>query len=108
MSTVDISKIEVGDRITLGGEFVVVQVTSDLPPARPIQIRNADCNYTWLTPDMITAHHPKPKPLAVGDRVQRDYGGSTGTLLAVDGKDAWVRWPTGCSTTTIDHLERVS
>lgn len=107
MPDIDISKIEVGDELDLRVKVKGVE-RPGCNDKLVILVSDGAGSWSWIGLDIITAHHPKPKPLAVGDRVQRDYGGSTGTLLAVDGKDAWVRWPTGCSTTTIDHLERVS
>lgn len=61
---VDVSKIQPGDKITLGGEFEVQDVDAESG-----NVRITDHGW-WVTSSWITAHHPKPKPLGVGDRVK--------------------------------------
>lgn len=113
---VDVSKIQVGDKITLGGEFEVIAVHTN--PARPTVGVIIDGSERLIGMDIITAHHPKPKPLAVGDRVRKlvlDLGDDGNQriyeITAID-SDGWVlmkdRGPSSRVTSSLAFLERVS
>lgn len=83
---VDISKIKVGDTIEVVGRFAVKAI--DLGDAAlPVQVKFYDDDRQgvcgWFPSHVITAHHPKPKPLGVGDRVKTDSGATVYEILAL-------------------------
>jgi hypothetical protein len=63
--------------------------------------------YAWVARSEIV--HVDPRPLQVGDKVRVTTGTrERGELIAVDGTEAWVKWPSGCrSTWLLSNLARV-
>ena len=83
--TIDISKIKPGDKVTL----VPLEVAECDASNDPIRVWLG--GGVWVTADQIAAHHPAPREIGVGDRVKASDG-TVGTVRAVDGREAWVRW----------------
>ena len=68
---VDVSKIEAGDEIE-----VRLRVINNDPGQAGLLVDNGMPNGGRISraSGLITAHHPKPKPLAVGDKVKDESG----------------------------------
>jgi len=89
--TVDISKIKIGDIVT-------VTMTVIKPPAQyqdflmaPGPEPSATSPYYYIPATSILTHTPKPQPIEVGDRVS-NLNGSHGTVVWIDDEDVWVRY----------------
>lgn len=59
--TVDISKINVGDTVTVSHE--VIQIDDDAK--FPVRISP----FAWVSLERIVSHHPKPREFKAGDKV---------------------------------------
>lgn len=86
--TVDITKIQPGDEITI--RCRAYERRADGWVVRAL----SDAKDTYIKPEYIIGH--APKPLAVGDRVRSNqYGAVVLTILAIDEEWAWLR-DSGC------------
>lgn len=90
---------KVGDGITPLGNALVVPTAGRLDDyAEPSLFIDAKA----LLP------HPNP-PIKVGDRVRATTNGRVAKVLAVDGGEAWVKWPDGTrGTWSLADITRVS
>ena len=82
---IDVSKIRVGDKITIYADVMEIDHGSKMP------IRIGD--NSWVEYSDIATH--TPREFKAGDRVQPinpHEGSNTGTILCVDGNEAWVKW----------------
>jgi hypothetical protein len=89
--SVDINKIEVGDKVTL----VPLEVMEIHPTTVKLKSGGGP---TYATADMITGHHRKPKEIKVGSRVRVQLPGVRGTVQHILQDRAWVRWDAGYHT----------
>lgn len=108
----DISKIKPGDEVLL--RFVVSAAPSgvhwphvEIDPSGQLDGGVSEGSYLSAGLAAIAGH--TPKTLAVGDRVKY-LGQVLGTIIAVDGPEAWVRFASDDerSTYRLSDLERVS
>lgn len=103
MSDVDLSKIKPGDEIT-------VRVRAFEPRNGGWAVRALpNPTQTFIRAEDIISH--VPKTLQVGDRAQPKRGewrsGDPGTIVAIDGGDAWLKRESDHSTYRLDDLERL-
>ena len=86
--SVDISKIQPGDKVTL--------VPLEVLDVGSITLKlKTGVGPIYFFPDLIAAHHPAPREIKVGDRVRVDRSVRVATVRAVDNDQAWVRWNDG-------------
>lgn len=105
--TIDISKIRVGDDVTV--RAIVTEVGS-----RGTAIRVQPPSFTssgdqWISIDDVTSH--TPQPLSFGDTVRGPFISATGVIRAIQGGFAWVDCGTDddplMQTVELGKLERV-
>ena len=88
MMTVDISKIKIGDTVTIRASVTYSQHGE-------LRIDLGGCRIP-LQEDEIVTHTPKPRPIEVGDRVRhRDDLGVFGTIVCIADEEAWLRYNGG-------------
>lgn len=93
---IDISKINVGDEVTVKAKVIQIDRKHT---AEPVRLNGG----SWVLGKDIIAHHPKPREFKPGDRVTA--GGSHPlVLVAMDGSEAWVKTPTGNFTVDVSDL----
>lgn len=63
--TVDISKIRVGDKVTL------TQSVVDTLDGDRLRVRHPTGWFEWVGPELITEHYPKPLEIEAGDTVRQ-------------------------------------
>lgn len=107
--TVDISKIKVGDEVTVRGvcaraAYMVGHrndsIYIDFPAVTAL------ANTAWIDADRIVSH--TPRPVAIGDKVRERPNGQHGEVLGLHGVQAWVRWGVNdFATTYAEGLERL-
>jgi hypothetical protein len=86
---VDISKIKLGDMVTL----VPLEVAEDPTGSGYIRLVTAGSNsFVWFEQDQIAAHHPAPRKIGVGDRVRSSPTSVKGTVEHITRGKAWVVW----------------
>jgi hypothetical protein len=88
---IDVSKIRVGDEVTVRAKVVEVSTASEIAAgSRPVRIM-----FPWLDRDEIVSHHPAPREFKPGDKAIAYDAVSDSkdicNVLAVDGAFAWVR-----------------
>lgn len=81
--TVDVSKIKVGDKVTLV-PLEVVEVC-----AGRVRLNHKNGWLHWVSFDHIAAHH---REFQVGDRVKHATIGAHGTIEHIARDKAWVMW----------------
>ena len=92
---IDISKIRVGDKVTL----VPLEV-SNITHGQ-FQVRDNECNYAYYSADKIVAHHPKPRALEIGQQVLKmdDIYGAAVTgpwvVIGIHKRKVWLGSPEG-------------
>lgn len=103
MSVIDVSKIKLGDEVTVRAH--AISGYGDLLAVRVTQRGRLDPLHITIPVSAIISH--TPKALAVGERVK--FAGNpnsiTGEVIARDDRLAWVRWD-GTSE-RYDGLERL-
>ena len=85
---IDISKINVGDEVTVRARVIQIDRKHT---AEPVRLNGG----SWVLGNQIIAHHPKPREFKPGDRVTiRDIRSDkrvVGVILAIDDACAWVK-----------------
>ena len=90
--TIDISKIQVGDTVTLGPfEVTRRDATSGYVS---VWIGGGNCAFN---DDHIATHTPKPRELKVGDWVTASST-TQGLIVGIDEHLAWINWGGGSRT----------
>lgn len=92
---IDLSKIRVGDEVTVRGEVTVVH--HDDP--HPIRLHGG----TWVKRKDIVAHHPKPREFKPGDPVYWFEKGAY-KIVAIDGGQIWIKGRNGNLTAMVEDL----
>lgn len=86
--TIDLTKIKVGDKVRLGGEFEVGRAEIDA-----VRIVAASGGTLWVYADMIAEHIPAPKQFAIGQKVKFTRNGNDFEVRGQDGDTLLVRSP---------------
>lgn len=105
--SVDVSKIKVGDEVTVRATVRANDGSDDLPVcAAPVNSSSTDYEW-WFRPDDILSH--TPKGFAVGDRVKVRGDEAEGEIKAVWADSAWVLFTTDNEPVTLPNscLERL-
>lgn len=93
---IDISKIKVGDEVTVRAKVIQIDRKH---VAEPVRLNGG----SWVLGNQIIAHHPAPREFKPGDRVIIG-GSSTLVLVAMDAGEAWIKTPTGHFTADVSEL----
>jgi hypothetical protein len=82
---IDVSKIRVGDEVTVRAKVTIVHHDD---PRNPIRLHGG----TWVTRGDIFAHHPAPRQFKPGDRVlDNGYSGPVAWFIVhVKDGSAWI------------------
>lgn len=83
--SVDISKIKVGDIVTVQMRVAEVDPEDDITPLR---LTHDDLEEVWVPGSAIVSH--TPRELEVGETVEGPFV-ATAVILGIDGDTAWVR-----------------
>ena len=96
----------------------LVEIGAALAAGKPVHLIG-EPNHSWVAHPLVRQFEtvddafaallpPAPEPIKVGDRVQFVDNPRTGTLVAVDEWEAWVRWDVGARTqVAFERLRRV-
>ena len=87
------------------GDVVYVRMTVSNIIQNRIVLSLPDRRTMYVEPADIV--HIEPAPLKVGDRVQLPAGSEV-AIVAIDGREAWVRFARGfCATVALSDLTRI-
>lgn len=82
---IDVSKIRVGDEVTVRGSVSEIDKTSI-----PFRVLMDSGRTAWFCADEITTHTPKPREFKTGDRVTWGNGAYNAEFVALRGDNAAV------------------
>jgi len=104
---IDISKMQLGDKVTVHGTILTIDRRRDRFGGAGIAIREQ-----WFTPEKIITHTPAPREFKPGDRVVFDFiinDKMAGIILCIDNAVAWLKWPNGirqeCPISELCHAD---
>jgi hypothetical protein len=95
---IDVSKIRVGDEVTVRAKVAIAHHDDT---NKPVRLHGG----TWVSREEIISHTPAPRQFKPGDKVKVGTSGPL-TIIAIEAEDAWVRAANGDRFTTTLHALR--